>query len=298
MIKNKILLLLSLSGFLYANINAVVSILPQQAFLKAIGGDKVNISLMVRPGNSPHTYEPKSSQMKAISQADIYFSIDVEFEKVWLNKFSNINKNMKIVDISAGIEKIDMQKHSHHHGEHDNEESKHNEHEDEHEHKEEISKDPHVWLSPNNVKRIANNIYQALIQMDRKNTKYYEQNYKEFIEKIYDTNNQIKDILSNTPKHSKFMVFHPAWGYFARDYNLEQLAIEVEGKKPKPKTITYIIEEAKEEDVKAIFTAPEFSDKVAKMIANELNIKVIKISPLNPKWSENLIKLAKAIANK
>ena len=305
MIKKVLLIgLLSLGNFLYANINAVVSILPQQTFLKAIGKDKVNITLMVKPGNSPHTYEPKPTQMKAISKADIYFAIDVEFEKVWLKKFSDINKKMKIVDISENIARMAMEKHSHHdehddydgHDDHDDhdghDEKKHDDH-DEHE-----STDPHVWVSPKNVKQIATNIYKALIKIDAKNSNYYKQNYEEFMAKINKTDSDIKNILSKTPKHSKFMVFHPAWGYFARDYDLEQLAIEVEGKNPKPKTITHLIEEAKEENVKAIFTAPEFSDNIANMIANELNIKVIKVSPLNPKWSKNLKRLAKAIANK
>jgi zinc transport system substrate-binding protein len=93
------------------------------------------------------------------------------------------------------------------------------------------------------------------------------------------------------------MVFHPAWQYFATEYNLIQLAIEIDGKNPNPKTIKFIINEAKKEDIKAIFTAPEFSIKTAKIIAKELNIKVIQISPLNQKWANNLIKFAKAIAN-
>jgi zinc transport system substrate-binding protein len=92
------------------------------------------------------------------------------------------------------------------------------------------------------------------------------------------------------------MVFHPAWGYFARDYGLTQLAIEAGGKNPKPQQLMHLIEEAKHEKVKAVFTAPEFSEKVAKQIAKEVGVVVIKVSPLNPNWSENLIQLAKAIA--
>ncbi len=84
--------ILGFTTLTYANVNAIVSILPQQTFVKAIGGEKVNISLMVKPGNSPHTYEPKPSQMRDISKADIYFSIGVEFEKAWLPKFMNQNK--------------------------------------------------------------------------------------------------------------------------------------------------------------------------------------------------------------
>jgi len=287
--------LLSLTTFTYANVNTVVSILPQKTFVKAIGGDKVNVSLMVLPGNSPHTYEPKPSQMRDISKADIYFTVDVEFEHNWLPKFLNQNNDMKIIDSTDGIVKMEMKEH-HHHGD---EEHGHDEHKgDAHDDHDEEEQDPHVWTSPTNVKVIAKNILIALITKDKKNTNYYINNYNNFIKNINSTDKKIKKILSGIEHGSKFMVFHPAWGYFARDYELTQFAIEAGGKSPKPKQIAFVIEEAKEENVKAIFTAPEFSEKIATQIAKEVGIKVIKVSPLDPKWSENLIGLAKAIANK
>ncbi len=94
------------------------------------------------------------------------------------------------------------------------------------------------------------------------------------------------------------MVFHPSWGYFAKAYELKQLPVEIEGKSPKPKELIHLIKEAREEQISAIFTQPEFSDSIAKVIANELHIEVIKVSPLAPNWSENLINIAHAIAGK
>jgi len=292
---NKILLIITilLSNYLIAKVNTIVSILPQKTFVKAIGGDKVNVSLMVKPGNSPHTYEPKPSQMRDISKADIYFAIGVEFEKIWLPKFTNQNNTMKIANLAKNITKSPIIKHHH--------ESEDSNHHDEHaneQHEEKISLDPHIWTSTNNVKIIIKNILDTLVIYDKKNESYYKQNYINFLSKINATDKKIKKILKDTKKEAKFMVFHPAWGYFAKQYNLIQLVIEVEGKSPKPKQIAYLIEEAKEENVNAILTAPEFSDSIAKQIANELNISVIKISPLNPKWSQNLINLANAITNK
>jgi len=288
------ILALSATSFLNANINAVVSILPQQTFLEKIGGDKVNIALMVTPGNSPHTYEPKPSQMRDISRADVYFSIGVEFEDTWLKRFTDQNKNMIVKNMSKNIVKIEMKEHSHH-DEHDN----HNEHkEDKHDDHDEDNLDPHVWISPANVKIIAHNIYVELSKIDSENKEYYKKNLTSFLKEIEATDKKIKEVLKNTPKHSKFMVFHPSWGYFARDYDLEQLAIESGGKNPKPKQIAYLIEEAKEEKVTAIFTAPEFSTKTSKQIANEVGVQVIKVSALSPNWSENLIGLALAISNK
>ena len=276
-------LFIGLISFAYANVNVVVSILPQKTFVEAIGGDKVNVSLMVKPGNSPHSYEPKPSQMKNIAKADIYFAMGVEFEHAWLVKFKNQNKKMDIIHLDKGISKIKIEAHSH------------NDHNDRHEHE---NLDPHIWTSPSNVKIIAKNIYKALVSKDQEKASYYKANYEKFLKHIKNTDKQIKTILINLDTNSKFMVFHPAWGYFAKDYGLTQLAIEAGGKNPKPKQVMHLIYEAKKEGVKAVFTAPEFSEKVAKQIAKEVGVPVVKISPLNPKWSQNLIKLAKAIANK
>ena len=296
---------IGLTTFAYANVNAVVSILPQKTFVEAIGGDKVNVSLMVKPGNSPHSYEPKPSQMKDIAKADIYFAMGVEFENNWIPKFANQNKKMKIVSLAKGIKKIEMAEHSHdedheahedhkEHGHHDHDDHKGHEHHD-HDHG---GLDPHVWTSPSNVKIIAKNIYKYLVKIDKENTSYYKANYEKFLTKIKNTDKQIKKILIDVDTGTKFMVFHPAWGYFAQDYGLTQIAIEAGGKNPKPKQVMHLIHEAKEEGVKAVFTAPEFSEKVARQIAKEVGVPVVKISPLNPKWSQNLIELAKAIANK
>ena len=282
-----------LTSFVYAQTNIVVSILPQQTFVEKIGANKVNVIAMVTPGSNPHSYEPKPSQMVHISKADIYFPIGFGFEDTWLEKFANQNKNMKFVEMTKGIKKIMMKKHNHHHGdEHEN----HDEHEH---HKDEVKykEDPHTWTSPKNVKIMAKNIYDTLVQIDASNKEYYLNNYNKFLEEINQTDEKIKAIFSKIEKNSKFMVFHPAWGYFAKDYNLVQFPIEVEGKEPKPKMLKRIIQEAKKENIKAIFTQSEFSDKSAKVIADELKIKVIKETPLATNWSQNLIHVANTIAN-
>ena len=152
------IIFLLLSTYIFSNINAVVSILPEQTFVKAIGGDKVNVSLMVQPGNSPHTYEPKPSQMINITKADLYFAIDVEFEHVWLPKFQSLNPKMQVIDLADNVTKMQMQdKH-----EYEAKDEHHSEH-DEHKHE---GEDPHIWTAPSNVKIIAENIYSALKKID------------------------------------------------------------------------------------------------------------------------------------
>jgi zinc transport system substrate-binding protein len=281
----KLLFLLLFSTLTFAQTNIVVSILPQKIFVDKIGGDKVHTSVMVQAGDSPHTYEPKPSQMLEITKADLYFSIGVEFEKVWLEKFQNQNKHLIISDISRDINKSAMQ------GHHDDDEEHHAEENIE-------SKDPHVWVNPMNVKQIAQNIYETLIGIDSNNTDYYKANLTTYLKELDALDDEIKTILKDTPENTTFMVFHPAWGYFAQRYHLQQLSIEVEGKSPKMKALIQIMKKAKEQNVRAIFTQPEFSDKSANLIAQNLHIQVIKTSPLSPNWAENLKNLATAIAQK
>jgi len=277
----KIILIMTIlfASFLQAKTNIVVSITPQKLFVQKIGGEKVAVKVMVKPGNSPHTYEPKPSQMKDIAKADIYFSIGVEFEEAWLPRFTNQNQKMAVFHIDKNIEKIDM---AH------KERKSHSEHE-------KGAKNPHIWVSPKNVEIIAHNIYDALIKVDSKNSSYYKKNLEKFLKEIIQIDKEITEILKNVKKDTRFMVFHPSWGYFAKEYELKEIAIEVGGKSPTPKNIIKIMKEAKEVGVKAIFVQPEFSDKIAKTLSNELQIPIIKISPLSGNWPENLIKLAKAI---
>lgn len=269
-----VFLLLLLIGTVVAKVNCIVSVLPEQTFAKAIGGDKVNVTVMVPPGQEPHTYEPKPSQMREISKADLYLTLGVPFEESWLPKLRNQNSKMEIINVGKGVERVEITK-NHHNG-----------------------LDPHIWTSPENVKIIAKNIYSALMAKDKVNSDYYKSNYEKFLTKIDETDKEIKKILSSLPKGTKFMVFHPAWGYFAKEYGLEQIAIEAGGKEPKPKQLIHLIDEAKKQKVKAIFTEPEFSQKAAKLIAKEAKINVVAVSPLNPNWSQNLIDLAKAISGK
>ena len=284
-----LLFFLSLQLFAYAKPVVLVSILPQHTFVQKIAQDKVDIHLMVKPGSSPHSYEPKPSQMVALSNADLYFSIGVEFENVWLDRFKAQNPTLPFIDISEGIQKIAIGAHHHH-------DTQHHEDHHHHEHEKKQGLDPHTWTSPKNVKIMAQNIYNTLAKLDPKNEAFYKNNLDLFLEEIEATDTQIRTLLQELPAQSTFLVFHPSWGYFAAEYDLVQVAVEVDGKSPKPKDIMRIIEEAKEENARVIFAQPEFSDKSAQIIAKESGIKVLKISPLNAQWSKNLITMAQALA--
>lgn len=265
-----------------------VSVLPQKYFVEKIAGDKVHVTVMVKPGFSPTTYEPKTSQMKRLANSKIYFAIDVPFEDVWLDKFKNSNKNMLIVDTAENVVKLEMEEHSHHEEE---KEAQNEEHHDEHE-----GLDPHIWTDPIIVKIQAKNILDALVQIDAKNADLYKRNYIKFMIELDDLNEKLETILK--PYANKaFMVFHPSWGYFAKRYSLEQVAIESEGKEPKPNELIELIKDAKEHKIKIVFVSPQFSQKSAKVIANSINGKVITMDHLSLDWDNNLIKTAQSIAN-
>ncbi|WP_428026941.1 metal ABC transporter solute-binding protein, Zn/Mn family [Arcobacter sp.] len=267
---------LILISSLFAQKTVTVSIPPQKYFIEKIAKDKIFVNIMVQPGFSPATYEPKTSQMKDLINSDIYFSIGVPFEESWLSKFRDINKNMLIIDTSIGIKKIMIAKHNHG--------------EEKHEHHEE-NLDPHIWLDPILVKVQAKNIFDALVKLDIENREFYYNNYKKFLVELDDLHSLLSKNLKSL-KGKKFMVFHPSWGYFAKRYELEQEAVEKQGKEPKSKEIINLIDEAKEEGIKVVFVAPQFSKKSAEIIANGIGGKTIFIDPLSQNWQENLINVS------
>ena len=272
-----------------------VSILPQKYFLEKIVKDKFDINVMVKAGASPHTYEPKTSQMKSLSNSKIYFYTGIEFEKAWLDKFKKSAPNTLFVDSSAGIERIAMQEHSHEeeqaHDKHKHD--KKHDHEDEHEHE---GLDPHVWLDPVLAKVQAKNIYDSVVSIDESNKDFYTKNYEEFIKELDLLDMQIKEILAPYSQKA-FMVFHPSWGYFASRYNLEQIPIEMQGKEPKPNELIELVKDAKEHNIKIIFVSPQFSQKSAKTIASSIGGNVVAIDSLGENWANSLIDTATQIAN-
>ena len=285
--------LFSLSAF--AKDGLTVSILPQKYFVEKIAKDNFEVTVMVSPGASPATYEPKISQMKLLSKSKAYFSIGVPFEKVWLERFETANPNMLIINTSKGIQKQKIAAHSHHEEEHDDhEEHGHDNHKDEHDEKMHEGLDPHIWLDPVLVKTQAKNILETLVKIDPKNKKFYYENYKSFLVELDELHNELTNILKPI-RNKKFMVFHPSWGYFAKRYELEQIAVEKEGKEPKPSELVELVKEAKEQNIKAVFVAPQFSKSSAQTIAKNIDGKTITINPLSYEWKNSIITTSKKL---
>ncbi|MBE3021701.1 MULTISPECIES: metal ABC transporter solute-binding protein, Zn/Mn family [Campylobacter] len=281
----KIFTFLMLSAIaLFAKPIVTASILPTKYFIEQIAQDTVTVNVMVSKGADPHTYEPKPKQMQELEKSEIYFAVGTEFEEVWLKRFTKTFKNLKIAHTDEGIKKISMvNEHEHHH--------EHGPHCD-HDHG---GLDPHIWLDPVLVKAQANNIAKVLLETFPQNKELYEQNLAKFQAKLDALDKKISDLLKDT-KNRKFIVYHPSWGYFAHRYDLEQIAIEIEGKEPKPAQIAELIEEAKEHNVKVIFVAPQFSQKAAKLIASQINANVVSIDQLPLEWEEEMKKTAEILA--
>jgi zinc transport system substrate-binding protein len=257
-----------------------VSIVPQKFFVEQIGKDLVDVQVMVEPGASPATYEPKPAQMATISKARIYFSIGVPFENTWLKKIASANPKMRIVHTEHGIQKIPMA--AHHHDEEKDHQRESHDH---------GVLDPHIWLSPPLVMVQARNILTALQEVDPAHHAVYEANYKAFITMLVDLDGELRSVFTGK-QGLQFMVFHPAWGYFANAYGLKQVPIEIEGKEPKPAQLKKLIDHAREHQIKVVFVQPQFSSKSAEQVAKEIGGQVAFVDPLALNWPENIREVA------
>jgi zinc transport system substrate-binding protein len=265
-----------------------VSILPQKYFVHRIagGGDNLDfdIHVMIPPGHSPATYAPTPQQMKALSRSKLYFRIGhIPFENAWMKNISSNNPHMKIIDTSVGVDLIETG------------EAEDDLHQEYHHH-DHAGLDPHIWLSPRAVKIQAKHILDALIEIDRENREFYKENYRLFLMDIDRLDREIKAVLEKC-RVRKFMVFHPAWSYFAREYGLEQLPIEVEGKAPNPANLKKIIDITRRENIRIIFVQEQFDTNSARAVAAEIGGQVIKIDPLALDWLANMKKIAQTLSD-
>jgi zinc transport system substrate-binding protein len=263
------------------SLQVAVSILPQVYFVEQIGGDLVDVLCMLPEGGLPHIYEPTAQQMKQLSQADLYVRIKVDFENAWWEKMVSANPTMHVVDSTEGVESLEGHAHKHH--------------EQEADHQKHRGRDPHIWLSPRMVKIQAENIYQGLIAVDLEHKDTYTANKEAFLSTLDRLDADIRARLANL-KTRKFMIFHPAWSYFAREYDLEQIPIEIEGKEPSAREMAELMKIAKKESVSAIFVQPQTSRRSAGIIAKQIGAQVEILDPLAADWSDNMHRVSALLA--
>ncbi|HOJ82501.1 MAG TPA: zinc ABC transporter substrate-binding protein [Acetomicrobium flavidum] len=244
---------------------AFTSVPPIAYCIERIGEGRVQVYSMISPSDDPHTFEPKPKQMASLSKAGIYFSTDFPFERVILPKIKSSNPNLAVVDVGYGLPGYGNEQ------------------------------DPHIWTSPLAMLKIADNVYRGIISADPKGAEAYRKNFQDFLGDIVALDIKIWDTLKDV-RGKKFVVFHPSWGRFAKDYGLTQVPIEVEGKEPKGADLARLIEAAKAEGVKAIFVSPQHSKKGAKAVADAIGARLIEIDPLSKDWANNLLSVANTFA--
>jgi zinc transport system substrate-binding protein len=273
-----------------------VSILPQKYFVEAVGGDRVRVDVLVKPGKSPATYSPSPDQIRRLASSQVYFRIGVAFENGLLEKINAIS-GLKVVDTRQGIKLRTMGSHLH---EAEHPEPGRSESSDHHagahgRGDESDGKDPHIWMSPVLVKQQAHTIYRTLADMDPEGGPAYQKNYHEFIRTLDELDLHLKTVLKDLNGENLF-VFHPSFGYFTDQYELKQVAVESMGKAPKGKELSRMIKQAKKENARVIFVQPQFDRNAAVKIASAIKGAVVSIDPLAYDYLGNMENMAQVIA--
>jgi zinc transport system substrate-binding protein len=246
-------------------IGVVVTLLPQADFVENVGRDKVDVTVMVGPGESPHTYAPTSNQLVDLSKAEMYVKVGsgVEFELVHMDDIIAQNPDMLIVDSSVGIGLMGT--------------------------------DPHIWNSPVNVKIMVKNICDGLIQVDPDNTNFYTENRDDYLKELDILNGYIHYKLDGFTNRT-FMIYHPAFGYFANEYGLTQLAVEHGGKEPTLKVLQDCTDKAIEYNLQYVFVAPQFATVNCEIIASKIGGQIAPMNPLPKNYIANMGRIADALA--
>lgn len=276
----------------------MVSVAPQKFFVEKIAGPLAEVSVMVSPGADAHSYEPKPSQMAKAAGARLYFAQGVDFERVWLERLAASNKGMKVVDTLEGITLLPLAGHDDHgHGQ---EKGHGHGKEKEHGHKDKpgrsgLESDVHTWTSPKLVKLQAALIAKALSDADPAGAAVYAANLKTFQAELDALDAALRETLTCLKPGSAFLVFHPAFAYFAHDYGLTEKAIETGGREPGPRQLQKIVSEAREAQAKIILVQPQFSRKTAQTVAEAVGAKLVDADDLAPDWAENLKGIARTL---
>ena len=252
-------------------ISVFVSIAPQKYFVERIGGGQVKVETMLKPGESPATFNPNPKKMNRLANAKLYFSIGVPFERIWVSRLKAIQPDLKFISLNHNLSSKIESGHS------------------------QNKQDPHIWLSPLLAKKMVTEIEAALSKAKPERAEIFKINNIALAQELDILDQEIRDIMA-TAKSRNFMVFHPAWSYFAEAYDLKQVAIENQGKEPGPRTLQEIINKGKKLKIKTIFVQKQFSLSVAKNIAKMIGANVQEMDPLAENYFENMRKTAKAIS--
>jgi len=249
-----------------------VSILPQKYVVERIAGNLFYVNVMMPPGANHETYEPTPLSMKSLANSKVYFSVGwLDFERAWTSRFVDLFPGMKIVNTSEGGELLAYDGHGQ------------NEHS--------TGIDPHTWLSPRFIKLQAGKIAAALSEIDPGHATLFKANLQKFSIQL-DSIDTVYSRLFAPMKGVKFLIYHPALGYFARDYKLSQISLETEGKEPSAVHLSKLIEIARKEGIQSILVSKEFDSRNAETLAREIDGQVVVFDPMAGDLLANLDRIA------
>ncbi len=249
----------------------MVTIEPLRYFAEQIGGDRFRVVTMVPKGISPETYEPTAQQMAAMAHSELYIKAgSLGFERTWADRLEANARHLMTVDTSEGIEPVRGSTDAY--------------------------ADPHTWTSPNNAIVIARNIYRAMARVSIKDTAYFRANLDSLEIKIMDTHAAISRMMDEA-HHRSFVIYHPALTYFARDYNIEQLPMEVNGREPSPASLKQLIDAARQKGTKLMFVQAEYSNRNTEIVAQAIGARTVEINPLSYDWQAELMDIATALCS-
>lgn len=272
----------SVSAHAEEALKVFVSILPLKYFVERIGGEQVEVTVLVGPGHSPATYSPSPRQMLALSRAQVYFAVGaLPFETAWRARIQAANPEMQWLRTDRGITlktREDVHEHGHKHKGHEHGQV-----------------DPHVWLSPQLARQMSRTILTALQALVPQQTETFSRYHAAWDADLQNLHADIQSMLADLPsKH--FMVFHPSWGYFADTYGLRQIAIEAFGKEPGPRALARLIDFARREKVGAIFVQKQFSRHSARSVAEAVGAALVEVDPLAENYLDNMREAARLFA--
>ncbi len=254
-----------------------VSILPEKTFVEKIAGDDFKINLLLPPGESPVTFTLLPSQLVDITKSLLWLKMGhVAFEYSWDEKIREINKKMKVVNLSDNLELIHAKVFE--------------------TEKQGLSAgiNPHTWMSPVLVKKMTERITAELSLINPERSEFYHNNYLIFAKEIDELNQKISTLLEPYRGRS-FIMFHPSLAYFSRDYGLTEHSLEPGGKEPTPQRMRELVQLAKRESIPVIYIQSDLDREQARVFAEEIDGKIEEMWPLNPDWEENLMEITRQL---
>lgn len=270
----------------------MVTIAPLKYIVEQITADDFHIEVLVPAGTSPETFDPTPRQIVDINNAKLLFSTGlIEFEQ---NILARLDSDSKVISLSRGIDLIEG---SHSHGEHAEEHHTEEHHAEEHHtdggHSHHHGIDPHIWTSPRELKTMARNAYEAIIEQYPDSVKYTAA-YNDLAMQLEALDQMCQDMCQASSAKA-FVIYHPALTYFARAYGMEQIAVEADGKEPSARHIATLIEEAQAKGVQCLLYQSQFPRSVVDVIADDMGVAAQEIDPLKENIVENIASITRLI---